>query len=307
MKYFFYYLIFPGFAFASVMGLLTCWVDRKITARLQWRVGPPWYQNFADILKLMIKETIVPDSANRFMFLFAPLFGLAAAILAATLTGLVNFTPETGFMGDAIVIWYLFAIPAIALIIGSSASGNPLAAIGTSREIKLLLSYELPLVIAFLVPLMKARTLAMEGLIAYQQANGAFMTNASGIIAFIVFLLCIQAKLGLVPFDIPEAETELAGGILIEYSGVPLAIFKLTKAILFFSLPLFIITLFWGGMNFHGFGILWAIIKYVVIILLITVIRNTNPRLRIDQAMKFFWFILTPLAIIALILGYIGA
>jgi len=306
MKLIFYFLIFPGFLFTAVAGLLTGWLDRKITARVQWRVGPPWYQNFADIIKLLIKEVIVPREANKFVFLFAPLVGIAGTTLVATLLGLANWNTEKSFIGDLVVLWYLLTLPTIALIIGSSASGNPLAGVGASREMKLLLSYELPFVISILVVVMKAKTLSLGGIINYQGLNGAFLNHLSGIIAFIVALFCVQAKLGLVPFDIPEAETELAGGIVIEYSGAPLALIKLTKNMLMFILPIFLITLFWGGVHLRGLGWLWTLIKYCVIVLLITLIRNTNPRLRIDQAMRFFWLWMNLLAIIALILSYKG-
>lgn len=307
MKVLLYFLVFPGFLFTAVAGLIAGWVDRKITARLQWRVGPPWYQNFADIIKLLSKEVIVPKEAQKGIFLFAPFLGLTASTVVATILGLANWNTSSGFVGDLIVVWYFLAIPSLALILGGAASGNPLAGVGASREMKLLLSYELPFIIAILVVILKTKTLSIGEIINYQSANGAFITHLSGIIAFIVALLCVQAKLGLVPFDIPEAETELASGIIIEYSGAPLAVIKLTRYMLLFVLPVFLITLFWGGIHIKGLGWLWALLKYLFILLLITIIRNTNPRLRIDQAVKFFWVWGSLLAIVAVVLSILGA
>src|SRR3989338_6685796 len=114
MKILFNYLIFPGFLFSAVIGLLAGWVDRKVTARIQWRVGPPWYQNFADFVKLLGKETIVPSGA-RWTFLFSPFLGLAAVTLVATLLGVSLLKPENGFLGDLIVVLYLLTVPALAV------------------------------------------------------------------------------------------------------------------------------------------------------------------------------------------------
>lgn len=302
----FYYLIFPGFLFISIVGLLTAWFDRKITARIQWRKGPPIPQNFRDIFKLMIKEVVIPDTANPTIFLLAPAIALATAILAATMLGVVNMSYEVSFVGDFIVFWYILTIPSIMIILGASASGNPMSSIGASREINQLFAYELPLVIAISTVLFKVGSIGFGDILGYQAINGPFLYSISGVISFIVVLLCIQAKLGLVPFDAPEAETELGAGIFMEYSGVALGAFKLTKAILLYTTPIFLITIFWGGVKVSGLGILWVILKYTLIVLLLTLIRNTNPRLRIDQSIRFFWGTMTMLSIIAFILTLFG-
>ncbi len=303
----FYYLIFPGFLFAAVAGLLTTWFDRKVTARVHYRVGPPWFQSFADFFKLMGKEVILPENAKKTGFLLAPIVALAASVLVATILGLSNWSYDNGFVGDIIVFWYFLAVPSIMIILGAGAAGSPLSAVGSSREMKLLLGYEVPFVIVITMIIFKAGSLSLGGILEYQLAHGPILYSLSGVIAFIVALLCVQAKLGLVPFDAPEAETELGGGAFYDYSGAALAGFKLSKAILFYSLPIFLITLFWGGVRIDGgIGILWALLKYILIVALITVIRNTNPRLRIDQAVKFFWGWMTILSVIAFILSVNG-
>jgi len=303
----FNYLVFPGFLFATVAGLITWWLDRKVTARVQYRVGPPWFQTFADVIKLMGKEVILPENARKTGFLLAPIIAFASAALVATIIGVFNMNWDAGFSGDLIVFWYLLAIPSTMLIIGSAAAGSPLSAVGSSREIKLLLGYELPFIIVIAMVIFETQTLSLGGIISYQAAHGPVLYSLSGVLGFIVALLCVQAKLGLVPFDAPEAETELGGGILYDYSGAALGAFKLSKAMLLYTLPIFMITLFWGGVQIgNGLGILWAVLKYILIIVLITLLRNTNPRLRIDQAMKFFWGKLTILAIAAFVLNALG-
>ncbi|MGC9314359.1 MAG: respiratory chain complex I subunit 1 family protein [bacterium] len=303
----FNYLVFPGFLFATVAGLLTWWLDRKVTARVHYRVGPPWYQTFADVMKLMGKEVLLPENAKRTGFLLAPIVALASAAMVSTMIGMFNWNWDIGFSGDLIVFWYILAIPSIMLIVGSAAAGTPLSSVGSSREMKLLLAYEVPFIIILTMIIFRAQTLSLGGIIQYQAAHGPIIGSLSGILGFIVVLLCVQAKMGFVPFDAPEAETELGGGILYDYSGAALGAFKLAKAMLFYTLPIFMITIFWGGVQIgNGLGILWAVLKYLLIVVLITLIRNTNPRLRIDQAVKFFWGKLTVLAIIAFVLNVIG-
>lgn len=304
MRLLFNYLIFPGFLFSACVGLIAGWIDRKVTARIQWRVGPPWYQNFVDIVKLLGKETIVPEGA-KLTFLLAPFLGLLSLILVTTILGgaLFPFLTAGGFSGDLIVILYLLIIPAIALIIGASSSRNPLASIGASREMKLVLAYELPFILSIIAIIIKsAGAIQIDSIINHQLNSGSNIASWSGAIAFIVAILCMQAKLGFVPFDAAEAEQEIMAGTLIEYSGLPLAIFKLTKAILLYTMPLLLIGLFWA----KELSPLALIGKYIAVLVIIILIKNTNPRLRIDQALRFFWGPVTLLASLAIILALLG-
>jgi NADH-quinone oxidoreductase subunit H len=301
-----YFLVFPGFLFTSIVGLLSTWVDRKVTARVQWRVGPPWYQPFVDIFKLMGKETIVPAGPRATLFLVAPLMGLVGVTLVSTIIWVVSLRPEGGFVGDLVVVLYLFTLPSLAVIIGGSASKNPLGALGASREMKLILGYELPFVIAIFTVAIKVGSVLFQELLSYQNMYGIMLRHPSCIIAFVVAIICAQAKLTFIPFDIPEAEQEIMAGPFIEYSGAPLAVYKLTRAMMLFTVPVFLITVFWGGLNFSGWNILWTILKYVALLVIIVVIKNTNPRLRIDQAMRFLWGHMTVLAIIGMVLAVIG-
>ncbi|MFH1202144.1 MAG: complex I subunit 1 family protein [Candidatus Omnitrophota bacterium] len=308
VKVFFNYLIFPGFLFSVCVGLIAGWVDRKVTARIQWRVGPPWYQNFIDIIKLLGKETIVPEGAKS-TFLLAPWFGLLSAVLVAAILGRSVIYPQESVLGDLIVVIYLLIIPAIAMIVGASSSRNPLASLGASREMKLVLGYELPFILSIVVVIIKSEGAIQIGQILNHQmvpevwmSFGSNLASWSGALAFIAAIFCMQAKLGFVPFDMSEAEQEIMGGVLIEYSGLPLAIFKLTKAVLLYTMPLLLIILFWGG-NLSP----WALAgKYVALLVIIILIKNTNPRLRIDQALRFFWGPVSIIAVIAVILALFG-
>jgi NADH-quinone oxidoreductase subunit H len=296
-----------GFLLTAVIGLLASWIDRKVTARVQYRVGPPLLQPLIDIVKLLGKETLVPAGASKITFLLAPVVGLSSVILVSTLLWVNDITPAKSFLGDLIVVIYLLTIPSISIIMGGFASRNPLASLGASREMKLILSYELPFVLAVIVPIIKAGfSIRLGEILSFQAQNGVIVGSYSGVLALIVIVMCAQAKLALVPFDIPEAETEIIGGPLVEYSGSGLAVYRLMKNMLLFVLPFFLMILFMGGLRFDGIHLVYGILKYVGLVALITVIRNTNPRVRIDQAMRFFWGPMTVIAIIAVALALIG-
>jgi NADH-quinone oxidoreductase subunit H len=297
----FAFVVFPGFLFSAFMGLTLTWVDRLVSARVQWRVGPPVYQPFADILKLLLKQTIVPRGAARTTFLFAPFLGLAAMCVTAILLFAASFMPDRSFLGDLLVLVYLFALPPLAIIIGASASRNPLAAVGASREMTMYIGYELPFLLALAVPVIRTGgAIRLGDLVMAQQAGGPFLYSVSGALAAVSVLFCLQAKLGYVPFDAAEAEQEIMSGVMVEYSGAPLAVFRITKAMMFFLLPLFLVTVFWGGLASW-----WAIPKVLLIVVLIVLMKNTNPRFKIDHALRFFWFGLGTLGIVAAGLAFL--
>jgi NADH-quinone oxidoreductase subunit H len=169
---------------------------------------------------------------------------------------------------------------------------------------KLIMAYELPFVLACLVPVIKTHSISLTQILAAPGAIGA----PSGIIALVVAIICMQAKLTLIPFDMPEAETELTGGAYVEYSGPPLGIFKLTRAMMLFTMPMFLIVVLCGGIAFGGgpVKIILGILKYVGLVVVTVLVRNTAPRIRIDQAVWFFWGPMTVVALVAAVLAYAG-
>lgn len=304
----FYFLVFPGLLFSGITGGLLSWFDRKITARVQFRKGPPFLQPFYDFFKLLlVKETILPKHGSPLLFLLSPVFSLTGAVLAAVFILLPLFNITTGFRGDIIVIFYLLTIPSFAYITGSLASGNPLAAVGGSREMKLIMSYELTFLLVVAGVILKSGGQTdLRGIILTQHATSSNIGSVSGVLLFIAGTFCLQAKMGMVPFDMPEAEAEITEGIFIEYSGAAYALIKLTKYIMLLVLPSFITVLLLGGFRFEGINILWSILKVPVIVLLLTLIRNTNPRIKIKQAVSFFLVWMNLVAIAAIVLAFIG-
>ena len=292
----FHLIVYPGLIFAATIGLLLLWFLRKLIARFQWRIGPPIYQCFADFFKLLSKETIVPAAANRIVFILASFVSLSAATVAMLLIPIGNSQPFQGFMGDIIVLIYLLSIPSIAVILGGSSSANPFGAVGASREMVLMIAYEIGLILSVLTLAIDAGSLMVGNIVKYQVSNQIYLIRYP--FAAVAFFISIQAKLGITPFDIPDAKTELMAGPYTEYSGRLLALFKLAHAILFFGLMSLMISLFFPG-PFTGvyiIDVLIHLVKCSIIVIPISVIAAVNPRLRIDRALRFFWLFVFILA-----------
>ena len=315
LQYLGYVLIFPGFLFCFLAGMLLCGIDRKLVAKMQKRVGPPILQPFYDFFKLCGKETIIPASASKTTFLIAPLVGLAALVVIQLFIPVFSFSAFSG-MADVIVILYLLLIPAMSIILGGAASGSPYAGVGLSREMVTIISCELPLV---LVLLAVAKTVgsamgtglcfSLSDIAAYQAMNGSLITKLSMIPAAAAMLLIIPGETGNHPFDAAEAETEICEGLLAEYSGAPLGVFKLSHAIKMLSLTSLFVALFLGGLG-TGIVALDGIILFLLCVVLtavsISFVHAITARLKIEQIFKFYWTLVTGLALISLVLAWYG-
>ena len=302
----FYTIIFPGFLFTAVVGLFITWVDRKVTAIVQSRVGPPWFQPYADIGKLLAKKMLIPQGSQAVGFLAAPLLAVASSTLIAVIVLRALLDPGAGFVGDLIVLVYLSAMPSIALIIGGASSRSPFGAIGAGREMAMILSYELGFLLSIFIVLIKVRSFVLGDIIAYQGQHGAIIGSVSGIIAFAIALFTLQAKLGFLPFDIAEADTELIGGPLAEYSGSGLALFKLARAMTFFCFPVLVVILFLGATVATPLSVIGFVLKLLAVLGLIILVKATHARLRLDQALRLFWGKVFVVAIVGVVLATIG-
>ena len=305
-------LVYPGGLFVIVIGLLLAGIDRKMVARMQKRVGPPILQPTYDFFKLMGKETIVPQAANRFAYLSAPVIGLVGLLILAA------FIPVFGYGGfsgsaDLIVILYLLTVPAVALIVGGSASGSPYAGVGISREMVTMMAYEFPLIMILLAVARKVGGMSLcfsiSDIQAWQQANGCGLFTWSLIPAAVAMLLIIPVEVGTQPFDVAEAETEICEGPLVEYSGAPLGLFKLNSAIKMFIMTSLFTALFLGGID-TGIPVLNAVILVAIDIVLTIVCMSTihaiSARLKIEHLFKFYWTTVAAMAGVSLILVWHG-
>jgi NADH-quinone oxidoreductase subunit H len=304
-----YILVFPGFLFQFVFSTYLEWMDRKLYARMQNRRGPLYtgyqgvLQPVADILKLFFKEDIVPAGADRFMFSLMPILGLAAVVTSGLYLPVWLFTPYNSFQGDLIVVLYLLSIPSLVLFLAGWFSVSPYSLIGATRVLTQLFAYEVPFFLALLTPAVVAGSWQIHQISIFPWTSGAWWVIPIQVLAFVVALLTLQAKLERVPFDIPEAETEVVGGPLTEYSGKKLALFRIQKDILMLVGSAFIAALFLGG--FPGgiwMGAFWLLIKTAFIVFLLSVVRAGFARIRIDQIVSFSWKYLAPVSLVQLLL-----
>jgi formate hydrogenlyase subunit 4 len=315
LQYLGYVLIFPGFLFCFVAGLLLCGIDRKLVAKMQKRVGPPILQPFYDFFKLCGKETIVPAAANKVVFLAAPLVGLAALVVIQLFIPIFSFTAFSG-MADIIVILYLLLIPAMPTIMGGAASGSPYAGVGLSREMVTVISCELPLVLVLLAvgkvvgnALGTGLCFSLSTIAAYQVNNGSLITHVSMIPAAIAFLMVIPGETGNHPFDAAEAETEICEGLLAEYSGAPLGVYKLSHAVKMLTMTSIFVALFFGGIG-TGIVIVDALIVFLLCAIVtgfsISAVHAVTARLKIEQVFKYYWTVVSGVALISLVLAWYG-
>jgi NADH-quinone oxidoreductase subunit H len=289
-------LLFPGGAFALALGLALKGADRRFAARLQGRVGPPLVQPFLDIVKLGFKRTMAPDVACSTVFFGAPLAGVASMLLAVTLVPIAGVYAANPASGDLLVLLYLLTVPGVALMLAGSASGSPYGAIGFSREMAMMLAYEGPIVLIVVAAALRvglatggAPTFSLAEIVGYQQAHGAFLFDPVMWPAVAAFACFYPANLGVIPFDIPEAETEVLEGPLLEYSGRPLALFKVMSAlkavvVLGLGVALFIPLPFGGAAGFVG----WLVEMLALALIGVTAVRVGAGRMRVDQAFVFF-------------------
>ena len=333
VKYLLYILVFPGFLFCFLTGMLLCGIDRKLVARMQKRVGPPILQPFYDFFKLCGKETIVPAAASRFVFLAAPLVGLAAMVVIQLFIPVFRFSAFSG-VADIIVILYLLLIPALSVILGGAASGSPYAGVGLSREMVTIIAVELPLVLVLLAVAKAVGNAMGTGLcfslteiVNWQLENGSLVLVPSMIPAAVAMLLIIPGETGSHPFDAAEAETEICEGLLAEYSGGPLAVYKLSHAVKMLTLTSLFVALFLGGigggiehlaaaLGLAGAGagafcmLLGILVLFLLCVILvaftISLVHAVTARLRIEQIFKYYWTVVTGLALTSLVLAWYG-
>ncbi len=309
-KTFAYLFVFPGLLFLFVYSTFVEWLDRKLYARFQNRMGPTYTGTFgllqpiADFIKLMAKEDIVPAAADRGMFAAAPILGLASVCTAALLLPVWHYNVEiesmTSFQGDIIVIAYLLSIPSLAYFLAGWASRSMFAALGGVRVLTLLFSYEVPLFLALLSPAVLAGSWRLAEIAAYFQDHPLHVLITL-FLGLPVALVCLQAKLERIPFDIPEAETEIVGGAFTEYSGRKLAMFRLLIDVEMVVGAGFIAALFLGGFpGGLGWGFLWFILKTLAIVVVLAAVKSVMGRIRIDQMVAFSWRYLAPLAVLQL-------
>jgi NADH-quinone oxidoreductase subunit H len=301
----FYILIFPGFFFLSSLSFITEYIDRKLVARFQNRVGPPFIQPLADFVKLVAKEDVVPEDSSPAIFKFMPLLALAATLTAFLYIPLWTATGLWSFQGDVIVLLYLLTIPTLTFFLAGWYSTSLYAKIGAVRTITQLFAYEVPLFMAVLACAILADSWTTRDIASfYSSRPWLILVNLP---AMFVGMIALLGKLEKVPFDIPEAETEIVAGTFTEYSGRLLALFRLTiniETIVAASLLAAVMIPFGLSLPWW-FGVPLYLAKVIAIVCALALLRAVFARFRIDQMMQFCWKVLAPIAFFQIVLNLI--
>jgi NADH-quinone oxidoreductase subunit H len=281
-EYLFAALVWPGLVGAAALGWLYLWIARKLTARLQGRQGPPFYQPFFDFVKLLGKDTVVPAGVDQSLFRALPIASAAATALALLIVPAPGAAGRS-FPGDLVVLLYLLEVPMLCEVLAGYVTRSIYGQVSATREAVMALGYNVPFLAAIIAMAQHARSFRLDDL-AQAPAGPVWP------FAVVAFLLAMPARVKTNPFSIPNAEQELVGGSHIEYNGRPLAVLKLAHALEVVVLinlftALFVPTLREGGVA--NAAVYLAV--SVVLVAAVTWVAACTARLRVGQAFRFYW------------------
>ena len=296
----------------AVIGIVTCvkLLERKFAARMQSRIGPyrvgphGLLQPIADALKLMMKEDVVPTSADRPVYNLAPIVFLVPCML---IFATIPFAPGLGVADLNIGILFFLAVSAmeiVGLFMAGWGSNNKYALLSAMRAVNQVISYDLPFIFAALTPVLLAGSLRLSDIAAAQQGLWFIFYPVIGQLAFVAFIVSTVASENRAPFDILEAESELVAGFRVEYSGMKFALIQLGEYAHILGASFLGALLFlgaWSGPGPEWLGPGWFLLKAMVIFLLVTWVRWSFVRIRVDQILALSWKALLPATLVLLI------
>ncbi|MBN2550982.1 MAG: NADH-quinone oxidoreductase subunit NuoH [Anaerolineales bacterium] len=292
-----------------VLDVFLVWVERKVVARFQDRLGPnrlgPFglIQPLADVIKLLIKEDITPAGADKLLFNLAPILVLAAVLL---LWAVIPFAPTILGADLNVGVLYIIAVGAIGtlgILIAGWASNNKYALLGAFRTVAQVISYEVPMVIALLVPVLLARSMSIQQIVIKQE----IWYIVAAPLAALIFLISSIAELGRSPFDLPEAESEIVAGFHIEYTGMKFGLFYAGELLHALTVSALFACLFLGGWRGPWLdqapilGVVYLFARAFFLYWVIMWVKYSMPRIRIDHMLNFNWKFLTPLSLAVLL------
>lgn len=302
---FLYAIIISGFITVTVLFLV--WLERKISAHIQSRLGPMrvgrwhgWAQTIADMIKLLLKEDIIPLNADKWVHRLAPIIVFVPVFITFAI---IPFDKNLIVADLNVGILFIFAIcslPVFGIIMAGWGSNNKYTLMGGIRAAAQMISYEIPMVLSTLGVIMLSGSLKMSDIVNAQSKTWFIFIQPIG---FMVYLISSLSEVSRIPFDIPEAESELVAGFHTEYSGIKFAFFFLAEYSKMFLVAMLAVTLFLGGWLGPILpGVFWFLIKTYIIVFLFIWARWTLPRLRIDRLMDFGWKVLIPFAFLNIII-----
>jgi len=301
--------VFVVGGFGLMWTLFGIWLERKVAARFQDRVGPnrvgPFglVQSIADTVKILIKEDIMNEGVDRWVYNIAPILSALSVML---LWAVVPFTATWIGADINIAVLYLIAVGSfgtVSVIMAGWSSNNKYALISAFRSVAQLISYEVPMVLALLVPVLLSGSLSLQGIVESQHIMYVFAIP----VTVIIFMISGQAETGRGPFDLLEAESELVSGFHIEYSGMKFGLFYVAEFLHAFTLGVLVALLFLGGWrgpfaeDIIPLGFVYLLIKSLFAYFVLIWVRMTLPRLRIDQMLNFNWKFLVPVSLLNLL------
>lgn len=303
--------------FVGVTAIINIWIERRVIARMQVRIGPNrvgpmgLLQPVADALKLIQKEVMVPRAGDRVVFLLAPILIFIPPMLTF---GVLPFGENMAYVNLNVGVLFIIAFTSITTLLifmAAWSSNNKYALFGAMRVIAMLVSYEVPLVLAALGPVIFANSMSLQDIVEFQKDNWTLLVLIQPL-AFVIFLLSATAEINRSPFDLAEAESEIVAGYLTEFSGMKWGLFYAVELVNAITAAGVIATLFFGGWWLYGAeefipGWLIVIGKIYVFYFVFMWFRGTLPRLRMDQLMAFAWKYLLPLALLNVLVAGLQA
>ncbi|MBK6764746.1 MAG: NADH-quinone oxidoreductase subunit NuoH [bacterium] len=293
--------------FVALNALFLVWLERKVSAVIQNRLGPMevgplgLFQTLADALKLLGKEMITPTSVDRFVFLLAPIITFLPAPLLVSAIPIAQGIGVSDLNVGALYLMAVSNIAFIGILMAGWSSNNKYSLLGAIRAVAQNVSYEIPMLLAVLTIVLMAGSLKLSEIVKAQETIPFIVLQP---VAFLIYFICSIAESNRTPFDLPEAESELVAGYHTEFTGMRFALFFLAEYTQVFVLSAIITTFFLGGWNgplLHP--IVWFFLKTYLVIFVVMWLRWTYPRLRSDQLMNFNWRVLLPLAILNLLVS----
>ncbi len=276
-------LFFPGGLCLIAGGLLYEWVDRKLLARFQNRIGPRWFQPLADVVKLLSKEEVIPEGVNPVLFFMLPVVAAAGALTAALYVPVAGLAPSYSFNGDLVVALYMLSLVTMCLGLAGANTVNRFSLIGATRTLTQLFSYEAPFLLALLGPALAAGSWQISTVNEFAATKAWMMLTQP--IGFLVALVGLMGKVELTPFDAPEAETEIVAGALTEYSGRGFALFRIGKNVELVIGLTMVAAFYLGGLH----NPLDFFLKTLGLLLVLAFLQSLFARLRIDQVVGLWW------------------
>jgi len=294
--------------FISVSVLYLIWLERKVSAHMQSRLGPMhvggwrgWAQTIADMVKLLFKEDIIPAKADKWVHRIAPIVVFVPSLMAFLIIPFEKNLIGQDLNAGILLIFAFSSIAVLAIIMGGWASNNKYTLLGGIRSAAQMVSYEIPLVLSVLSIVMVVGSLKLNDMVAAQTGTGNFWFVFTQPLSFILYLTAGIAEVNRTPFDIPEAESELVSGYNTEYSGLKYGFYMLSEFTNMLIVAMVAATVFLGGWSAPSWlswmpGIIVLLLKTYFIVFIMMWVRWTFPRLRVDRLMDFGWKVLIPLA-----------